>query len=655
MAITLAPDLATSVLEGDALRFTFLKEASDPAEFSIRWVITPAGYLPLSPDSSIESFTGTVDFTASDSTYHFDLETIKAATSAGLRRSFDIEFFVVDPADSTGASDTLIEKVSRQIEDSDAPPDLPHNLNSTEETNTLVLGTLYDIPEVNGGPGDDTFYITQYHYSDITLFDTAGINTIVLDYGVEITDVAEVNDDLSGTGLSIEQLIQFGFLPPGSTSFIVIAGVSVSFTLSTGATITLASPAGENYLFQIGDGEALSYYDVRDQFVGATTDDPFIVDSIGDLPDSLPETRPTDTINVITSEVDDVVTGGEYDIPEANGGPGQDYLIISKYLTSDVTLFDTAGINTIVLDYGVEITDVAEVNDDLSGTGLSIEQLIQFGFLPPGSTSFIVIAGVSVSFTLSTGAMMWCTITLASPAGENYLFQIGGGEALNYYDVREQFVGATTDDPFIVPLPEAGPPPVFTLPDTGATYFRYDTSAADAQDHGFYRFTPNATASLDDDTRDNAKLVDTDPGYDVANLIILDGEIDRDYASNQALTGGGGDDIFRLDLATIGDGKASGALTLNLRDFSGDNILHLIADGDGANLITGIDYNAVTRLMTLTITAPDGADAGEDRDPVAEIVLNTLNFDIYVGETLVGADAGLTLDDLPATVALEVV
>ena len=69
------------------------------------------------------------------------------------------------------------------------------------------------------------------------------------------------------------------------------------------------------------------------------------------------------------------------------------------------------------------------------------------------------------------------------------------------------------------------------------------------------------------------------PGYDVANLIILDGEIDRDYASNQALTGGGGD-IFRLDLATIGDGKASGALTLNLRDFSGDNILHLIADGD---------------------------------------------------------------------------
>ena len=46
------------------------------------------------------------------------------------------------------------------------------------------------------------------------------------------------------------------------------------------------------------------------------------------------------------------------------------------------------------------------------------------------------------------------------------------------------------------------------LPDTGATYFRHDTSAADAQDHG-YRFTPNATASLDDDTRDNAKLVDT--------------------------------------------------------------------------------------------------------------------------------------------------
>ena len=171
MAITLAPDLATSVLEGASLRFTFLKEASDPADFSIRWVITPAGILPLTLGSSISSFSGTVDYTSSDSVYHFDLETVKAATSAGLRRSFDIEFFVVDPSDSTGDSDTLIEKVSRQIEDDDTPPDLPFAVTGNNETNALVLGTLYDITgdnEANGLGGDDAFYISQYLYSDVT-------------------------------------------------------------------------------------------------------------------------------------------------------------------------------------------------------------------------------------------------------------------------------------------------------------------------------------------------------------------------------------------------------------------------------------------------------------------------------------------------------
>ena len=107
--------------------------------------------------------------------------------------------------------------------------------------------------------------------------------------------------------MSIEQLIQLDF-SPGSTSFIVIAGVSVSFTL-TGATITLTSPAGENYLFQIGDGEALSYYDVRDQFVGATTDDPLASTASAICPTAFRKPAPP-TINVITSEVDDVVTVG---------------------------------------------------------------------------------------------------------------------------------------------------------------------------------------------------------------------------------------------------------------------------------------------------------------------------------------------------------
>ena len=479
----------------------------------------------------------------------------------------------------------------------------------------------------------------------------------MLDYGVEITDVTETTDDLtstlSGIGLTIEQLIEAQALPKFSTSYIVVN--EVVFTLSTGATITVVGPAGDAYRFQIGEGDALYYNQIREQFTGVTGDDPYIVDSIGDLPANLPETLPDDEIDLVVSGVDDVVVlGGEFNFAdEANGLGGHDYFVISKYLSANMIIRDTANINTIVLDYGVEITDVTETTDDLtstlSGIGLTIEQLIEAQALPKFSTSYIVVN--EVEFTLSTGA----TINVAGPAGDAYRFQIGEGDALYYNQIREQFVGASDISPFTVPLPEAGPPPEFTLPDTGTTYFRYDASAADTQDHGFYRFTADATASLDDDSHDLTPLITDSNVLDGSNLIILDGEIDRDYASNQALTGGGGDDVFRLDLATIGDG-VTGPLTLHIRDLVGENILHLIADGDGDNLITGVDYNALLRTLTLTITAPDGTeDQDTDRDDVAEIVLNAQNFGIYVGDTLLDLPSGLALDDLPATVALEVV
>ena len=619
MAITLAPDLATSVLEGAALRFTFLKEAGDPADFSIRWVITPAGYLPLTPGSSIASFTGTVDFTSSDSVYHFDLATTDASTG-GSRRSFDIEFFVVDDTDSTGDSDTSIERVSRQIEDDDTPPENDHNLNNTGEADALVLGTLYDIPSAGGAGGRDTFYITQYLHGNVTISDISGPNTIVFDYGVEITNVFDVGVDDG----------------QGGTFY-----TTVTFTLSTGAKVTMGLPSSENfYLFQIGGGEAKSYTDIREDFPAhiitndrnAVSEDPFIVDSIADLPANLPETRPTDTINLVNGAVDDVtVLGGAFDIPSAGGAGGRDYLIISKYLTGNVTISDISGPNTIVFDYGVEITNVFDVGVDDG----------------QGGTFY-----TTVTFTLSTGAK----VTMGLPSSENfYLFQIGGGEAKSYTDIRDEFIDATVDDPFTVPLPDAGPPPPFTLPDTGTTYFRYDASAADAQDHGFYRFTQNTTPGLDDDPRDTAAALDDTDVTGGDDLIILDGAISRDFEAGDALTGGGGDDVYRLDLKTIGAG-VTGPLTLHLKDLNGDNILHLIADDSATpNLITGVEYDALLKTLVLQITAPDGADAGDDRDAVAEVVLNAQNFDIYIGETLLGLDAGLALADLPDTVALEVV
>ena len=64
------------------------------------------------------------------------------------------------------------------------------------------------------------------------------------------------------------------------------------------------------YLFQIGGGEAKNYLDIRDEFVDATPDKPFIVDSIADLPANLPETRPTGTISPIVTDGDCGGAGG---------------------------------------------------------------------------------------------------------------------------------------------------------------------------------------------------------------------------------------------------------------------------------------------------------------------------------------------------------
>ena len=138
-----------------------------------------------------------------------------------------------------------------------------------------------------------------------------------------------------------------------------------------------------------------------------------------------------------------VVLGGQYDIPNAYGGEGNDYFIISKYLTADVTIID-GGINTIVLDYGVEITGVNETTRNFSDTGLTRQWMIANRLLPEGTTDETV--ALRAKFELSTGG----TIEVVLPTALAYQFQIGGGEAKHYLDIRDEFIDATADDPFIV-------------------------------------------------------------------------------------------------------------------------------------------------------------------------------------------------------------
>ena len=54
-----------------------------------------------------------------------------------------------------------------------------------------------------------------------------------------------MTDLVKDTDLTLEQLIAFGILLPGQSA---LTFNSVVYTLETGATITIASPAGANYV-----------------------------------------------------------------------------------------------------------------------------------------------------------------------------------------------------------------------------------------------------------------------------------------------------------------------------------------------------------------------------------------------------------------------
>ena len=213
---------------------------------TIRWEIHPtAGKFPLALTAPL---IGTLDFSTS--------ETSKMVSPALTRnhpfpRDFEIQLYNV-------ADDTLAFTSSEQRIAGDASlPDNSRSISGGGDQNVIGLGLSDTINPASGGSGDDTFIITRFQYGTLEIDDVftslSGQNLIKFDYGVTITAYREVS----------------------FTLFDVVID-SVTLTLSTGAVVTIALPAG-SFGYQLGSGEVLTYAAFK-AAIGATGESGFAGD-----------------------------------------------------------------------------------------------------------------------------------------------------------------------------------------------------------------------------------------------------------------------------------------------------------------------------------------------------------------------------------------
>ena len=358
---------------------------------TIRWEIHPtAGKFPLALATPL---TGTLDFSTS--------ETSKMVSPALTRnhpfpRDFEIQLY--DDVD-----DTLAFTSSEQRIAGDASlPDNSRSISGGGDQNVIGLGLSDTINPASGGSGDDTFIITRFQYGTLEIDDVftslSGQNLIKFDYGVTITAYREVS----------------------FTLFDVVID-SVTLTLSTGAVVTIAVPAG-SFGYQLGSGEVLTYADFKTA-IGATGMDSlradYAITSFTDAPelsDPRLEARVARSLSGAGNE-DIITAASDYNLT-VSGGSGDDVFVVTRFqygmLEIDDVFTSSNGQNLIKFDYGVTITDYAEVS----------------------FTLFDVVID-SVALTLSTGAV----VTIALPAG-SFGYQLGTGEVLTYAEFKAA-IGAT--------------------------------------------------------------------------------------------------------------------------------------------------------------------------------------------------------------------
>ena len=358
---------------------------------TIRWEIHPtAGAFPLALATPL---TGTLDFSTS--------ETSKMVRPLLTRnhpfpRDFEIQLY-------NDVDDTLAFTSSEQRIAGDASlPDNSRSISGGGDQNVIGLGLSDTINPASGGSGDDTFIITRFQYGTLEIDDVftslSGQNLIKFDYGVTITAYREVS----------------------FTLFDVVID-SVTLTLSTGAVVTIAVPAG-SFGYQLGSGEVLTYADFKTA-IGATGMDSlradYAITSFTDAPelsDPRLEARVARSLSGAGNE-DIITAASDYNLT-VSGGSGDDVFVVTRFqygmLEIDDVFTSLNGQNLIKFDYEVTITDYAEVS----------------------FTLFDVVVD-SVTLTLSTGAV----VTIVLPAG-SFGYQLGSGEVLTYAAFKAA-IGAT--------------------------------------------------------------------------------------------------------------------------------------------------------------------------------------------------------------------
>ena len=445
---------------------------------TIRWEIHPtAGKFPLALTAPL---TGTLDFSTS--------ETSKIVSPALTRnhpfpRDFEIQLYNV-------ADDTLAFTSSEQRIAGDASlPDNSRSISGGGDQNVIGLGLSDTINPASGGSGDDTFIITRFQYGTLEIDDVftslSGQNLIKFDYGVTITAYREVS----------------------FTLFDVVID-SVTLTLSTGAVVTIALPAG-SFGYQLGSGEVLTYADFKTA-IGATGMDSLRADhaitSFTDAPelsDPRLEARVARSLSGAGNE-DIITAASDYNLT-VSGGSGDDVFVVTRFqygmLEIDDVFTSLSGQNLIKFDYEVTITDYAEVS----------------------FTLFDVIVD-SVALTLSTGAV----VTIALPAG-SFGYQLGSGEVLTYADFKTAigatgasgFAGDFTISASSVEFEQA---PIPVPEDQGTTPFATLSAMVDnapAESTITFAYQPGTPSSL----MDLFGLTD-------AGALTVDGLLDRETAAS---------------------------------------------------------------------------------------------------------------------------
>ncbi len=378
-----------SFSEGETYSFTITPDAEVSEATTIRWEIVPLGALPISL-ARLSSTDGTLNFVMGDTAGKSVSFTAPANDAINYEGHFQIRVYAsVDGADEelVSSSETIVLENDVAI---DAATFFP--IDGSIAPNFFSVATSRGV-ELNGAGGNDVYIISKYHSGFTKISDTFGVNQVAFDSGVVINEISEVRDSRNSI-------------------------YAVKLILSTGGVVEVELPSGDDWIYSLGAGEALSYADFKSIVdVGA----PYVVESryAGDAPDA----PSTIDLSVPGSANGDILSPDFTGITNYTNSGGDDIYIITRQQYGNVNIEDTLGSNIIKFDAGIEITS----------------------FTPnPNSIA-------DVAITLATGAV----ITITNPNTSAYKYQLGDDELLSYDDL----VTEIGEVPYRI---GDGNPPVFT-------------------------------------------------------------------------------------------------------------------------------------------------------------------------------------------------